>query len=213
MTIGFPVSVTSRAVVLRADNIDTDVITPIARVVEGREAFVRYAFEPLRFDETGLARRDDPFGDPARTGAEILIAGANFGCGSSRESAAMAVRGMGFRVVIAPSYGDIFYSNCLKNGVLTVRLPESMVEVVMQVADDLGMISVDLPAQLVRFWGTEAKFDIGELQKEMLLSGLDEIGMMQARSAARSDYIARDSVARPWVRNRANDSDLKDIAP
>ena len=202
MTTGFPETISSRAVVLRADNIDTDVITPIARVVEGRDAFIRYAFEPLRFDAQGLARGDDPFGDPARTGAEILITGRNFGCGSSRESAAMAVRGMGFRVVIAASFGDIFYSNCLKNGLLAIRLPEALVEALMRGAHDQASIKVDLRGQTVRLGKTDMAFEIGELQKEMLLSGLDEIGMMKTRSAERSAFVARDRLARPWVRDR-----------
>ncbi|MEJ0066166.1 MAG: hypothetical protein WDM85_12695 [Caulobacteraceae bacterium] len=102
MSEPFPEIVRSRAVVLRGDNIDTDVITPIARVVEGGDAVVRFAFEPLRFAPDGSPLLTDPFADPERQGAQILIAGENFGCGSSRETAATAVRGMGFRVVVAP---------------------------------------------------------------------------------------------------------------
>ena len=202
MTEGFPSRIRSRAVVLRIENVDTDVITPIARVLQGREATVRFAFEPLRFDAEGAPLPGDPFSNPQRAGAEILMAGRNFGCGSSRETAAWAVRGLGFQVVVAPSYGDIFYSNCLKNGVLPVRLAVDAVEALMRAADDLAEIDVDLPGQSLGCGQRRYGFEIGALQKEMLLSGLDEIGMMQARAPAQAAFDARDSLARPWVRDR-----------
>jgi 3-isopropylmalate/(R)-2-methylmalate dehydratase small subunit len=202
MTEAFAPVVRSRAVVLRLENVDTDVITPIARVLQGQEAMVRFAFEPLRFAPDGAPLTTDPFADPARSGAEILIAGRNFGCGSSRETAAWAVRGLGFRVVIAPSFGDIFYSNCLKNGVLAIRLAAAEVETLMGVADALSPIEVDLPGQAVRAGSRTFGFEIGELSKDMLLQGLDEIGLMQTRAAARSAFEARDDLLRPWVRRR-----------
>lgn len=202
MTEGFPSRVRSRAVVLRMENVDTDVITPIARVLQGREAVVRFAFEPLRFDAGGAPLPTHPFNDPERAGAEVLVAGRNFGCGSSRETAAWAVRGLGFQVVVAPSYGDIFYSNCLKNGVLPVRLAVDEVETLMRAADNLAEIEVDLPRQSLRCGERQYAFEIGALQKEMLLSGLDEIGMMQARASAQVAFDERDSLARPWVRDR-----------
>jgi 3-isopropylmalate/(R)-2-methylmalate dehydratase small subunit len=204
MTEAFPSCVRSRAVVLRRENVDTDVITPIARVLQGREAIVRYAFEPLRFGADGAPLPTDPFGDSARAGAEVLIAGRNFGCGSSRETAAMAVRGLGFRVVIAASYGDIFYSNCLKNGVLAVRLAPDDVDGLMAAADQLAEIEVDLPSQRVRTALGEHRFEIGALQKEMLLTGVDEIGLMEARAAAKAAFDAVDAQARPWVRTRSS---------
>ena len=202
MTEGFPPCIVSRAVVLRLENVDTDVITPIARVLQGREAVVRFAFEPLRFDAEGAPSPADPFNDPERVGAEVLIAGRNFGCGSSRETAAWAVRGLGFQVVVAPSYGDIFYSNCLKTGVLPVRLAADDVETLMRAAENLDDIEVDLPQQRVRCGARQYTFEIGALQKEMLLSGLDEIGMMQAQAPAQDAFDRRDSLARPWVRDR-----------
>jgi len=202
VTEGFPPCIVSRAVVLRLENVDTDVITPIARVLQGREAVVRFAFEPLRFDAEGAPSPADPFTDPERVGAEVLIAGRNFGCGSSRETAAWAVRGLGFQVVVAPSYGDIFYSNCLKTGVLPVRLAADDVETLMRAAENLDDIEVDLPQQRVRCGARQYAFEIGALQKEMLLSGLDEIGMMQAQAPAQDAFDRRDSLARPWVRDR-----------
>jgi 3-isopropylmalate/(R)-2-methylmalate dehydratase small subunit len=202
MTEGFPPRISSRAVVLRMENVDTDVITPIGRVVQGREAVVRFAFEPLRFDAEGAPLPTHPFNDPERAGAEVLVAGRNFGCGSSRETAAWAVRGLGFQVVVAPSFGDIFYSNCLKTGVLPVRLAADEVETLMRAADNLDEIEVDLPQQSVRCGARQYAFEIGALQKEMLLSGLDEIGMMQAQASVQAAFDQRDSLARPWVRDR-----------
>jgi 3-isopropylmalate/(R)-2-methylmalate dehydratase small subunit len=93
---------------LLVDDVDTDVITPIGRVLQGGSALVKFAFEPLRYDAAGRLRGDCPLDDPRYAGAQILIAGENFACGSSRETAVWAVRGLGFRCVIAPSFGDIF---------------------------------------------------------------------------------------------------------
>lgn len=202
MTDPFPHLVSSRAVVLRLENIDTDVITPIARVLQGRQSAVRYAFEPLRFGSDGERLPSDPFNDQRRVGAQVLIAGRNFGCGSSRETAAWAIRGLGFRVVIASSFGDIFYSNCLKNGILAIRLEAGQVETLMDLGQELAEIEIDLPAQCVRSGSQAHDFQIGLLQKEILLSGLDEIGLMQTRGSAQALFDARDALARPWVRNR-----------
>lgn len=202
MTDVFPPRLRSRATVLRLDNVDTDVITPIARVLEGREALARYAFEPLRFDPDGTPLPNDPFTDADRQGAEILLAGRNFGCGSSRETAAWAVRDLGFRVVVAPSFGDIFYSNCLKNGVLPIRLAAEAVVALMDHADALKEIEVSLPEQMVRAGSREFAFQVGALQKRMLTTGLDEIGLLLSRVEAQRAFEARDTLARPWVRNR-----------
>jgi 3-isopropylmalate/(R)-2-methylmalate dehydratase small subunit len=198
----FPEIVRSRAVVLRGDNIDTDVITPIARVVEGGDAVVKFAFEPLRFGRDGSPLATDPFADPDRQGAQVLVAGENFGCGSSRETAATAVRGMGFRVVLAPSYGDIFYSNCLKNGVLPIRLPPTAFEVVRAFAEGLGELSVELDRQELWVGDQAIAFEVGPLQKEMLARGLDDLGLMRARADLQAAFEARDAALRPWVRRR-----------
>jgi 3-isopropylmalate/(R)-2-methylmalate dehydratase small subunit len=202
MSEPFPEIVRSRAVVLRGDNIDTDVITPIARVVEGGDALVRFAFEPLRFGPDGSSLATDPFADPERQGAQILVAGENFGCGSSRETAATAVRGMGFRVVVAPSYGDIFYSNCLKNGVLPVRLSPSTAEVVRAFAEGLGELSIGLERQELSCGDRVIGFEIGKLQKQMLARGLDDLGLMRERADRQAAFDQRDSELRPWVRER-----------
>jgi 3-isopropylmalate/(R)-2-methylmalate dehydratase small subunit len=137
-------TITSRAVPLLVDNVDTDVITPMKRIMEGGDAIVAYAFEPLRFDETGEPRPGFPIDDPAYAGARILVVGANFGCGSSRETAVWAVAGLGYRCVIGTSFGDIFFSNCFKNGVLPVTLGEASVTEVAAAARERQEITVSL---------------------------------------------------------------------
>ena len=203
MNEAFPPLLDTLAVVLRHENVDTDVITPIARVLEGPQAIVDFAFEPLRFTNDGKPRADDPFADPDRQNAQVLIAGRNFGCGSSRETAAQAIRGMGFRCVIAPSFGDIFYSNCLKNGVLAVRLDGTEVERIMSCADDLARVEVRLPEQEVVVAGVTSTFEIGPLSKRMLIEGIDEIGLLQSYSANKAACDSSDAAKRPWVRMRA----------
>jgi len=171
-------------------------------LVEGGEAVVRFAFEPLRFAPDGSPLPSDPFADPNRQGAQILVAGENFGCGSSRETAATAIRGMGFRVVLAPSFGDIFYSNCLKNGVLPVRLPPGAFESLRACAENLGEISIALERQEISFRDQTVSFEIGELQKAMLARGLDDLGLMRARADRQAAFDQRDAKLRPWVRRR-----------
>ena len=202
MNEAFPPLLDSLAVVLRLENVDTDVITPIGRVLEGPQAIVDYAFEPLRFADDGSRRADDPFADPDRQNAQILIAGRNFGCGSSRETAAQAIMGMGFRCVIAPSFGDIFYSNCLKNGVLAIALASREVERIMTSADALSRIVVRLPEQRIALEGQIADFEIDPLSKRMLLDGIDEIGLLQGYADAKAEFDRHDTKARPWVRDR-----------
>ncbi|WP_226663331.1 3-isopropylmalate dehydratase small subunit [Alteriqipengyuania lutimaris] len=202
MNEAFPPLLDSLAVVLRLENVDTDVITPIGRVLEGPQAIVDFAFEPLRFADDGTRRTDDPFADPDRQNAQILIAGRNFGCGSSRETAAQAIRGMGFRCVIAPSFGDIFYSNCLKNGVLAIALGSQEVERIMASADALSRIIVRLAEQRIELEGQLVQFEIDPLSKRMLLDGIDEIGLLESYADAKAEFDHADAAARPWVRER-----------
>jgi len=193
------VSFTSKAVPLLIDNIDTDVITPIGRVLQGRETMIRYAFEPLRFGADGELRPDCPLNDCAYAGAQVLIAGDNFACGSSRETAVWAIQGMGYRAVIAPSFGGIFFTNCLKSGLLPIALPAADVAALADHAAKGGEISIDLEGQRVSGGGVTAGFDISPLRKEALLGGLDDLGLILKRDAASAAFEARDRAARPWV--------------
>ncbi len=190
----------SKAVPLMLDNVDTDVITPIGRVLQGGPALVEFAFEPLRYDAAGKLRPDCPLNDPRYAGAQVLIAGDNFACGSSRETAVWAVRGLGFRCVIASSFGDIFHSNCFKNGVLPVVLPAGDVAELARFADGgASTLVVDLAAQRVRAGDRSYAFAVPPLRKEALLAGLDDLGLILRRSDAIRRFEHSDRAARPWV--------------
>jgi len=190
----------SKAVPLLVDDVDTDVITPIGRVLQGGSALVEFAFEPLRYDAAGRLHGDCPLDDPRYAGAQILIAGDNFACGSSRETAVWAVRGLGYRCVIAPSFGGIFHSNCFKNGVLPVTLAASDVVALAAFAEGgADLVTVDLEAQQVRAGERSYAFDVPPLRKEALRSGLDDLGLILRRRDAISRFEQADRVARPWA--------------
>ncbi|MFM9977962.1 MAG: 3-isopropylmalate dehydratase small subunit [Sphingomonadaceae bacterium] len=176
-------------------NVDTDVIIP-ARWLKTvtRAGLAKGAFETVR------AEVGNVFDDPAYAGAPILIAGDNFGCGSSREHAAWALEDMGVRAVIAPSFSDIFSSNAYKNGILTVVLPQAAIDRLMAVAAQGDPLHIDLAAQSVttRFQDRFV-FEIDPFRKECLLGGIDEIGLTLASDAAIARYEQRAQAARPWM--------------
>jgi 3-isopropylmalate/(R)-2-methylmalate dehydratase small subunit len=190
----------SKAVPLLIDNIDTDVITPIGRIMQGGNALFEFAFEPLRFDQAGKLRSDCPLNDQRYAGAKILIAGDNFACGSSRETAVWAVAGMGFHCVIAPSFGDIFYSNCFKNGLLPVMLSMAEVTTLAKYADGGGNeIGINLETQNISAGEWSYSFDIPPLRKEAFLLGLDDLGLIQRRMGQILEFEKQDRQLRPWV--------------
>ena len=176
-------------------NIDTDVIIP-ARWLKTitRSGLAKGAFESVRA-ETG-----NVFDDPAFAHAPVLIAGDNFGCGSSREHAAWALDDMGIKAVIAPSFSDIFSSNAFKNGLLTVVLPQAAVDRLMEVAAAGDPIHIDLAAQTVttRFQDRFA-FDIDPFRKACLLEGTDEVGLTLASADRIATYETTVAAARPWL--------------
>lgn len=189
----------SQAVSLPVANVDTDVITPMERVMDG--TFVEHAFEPLRFEPDGRPRADSPFDDPARAGAEILIAGANFGCGSSRETAVWAVKRMGFKAVIAESFGDIFRSNCFRNGLVPVVLGAADVTALMDAARVGETITVDVERGVVEHGGGARRyaFDLPPLRRTALLDGLDDLQLALRLREEIDAFEARDRGARPWA--------------
>ena len=180
-------------------NVDTDQIIPARFLkVPRSEGYGRFLFHDLRFREDGAEVPEFVLNRAPYRGARIFVANANFGCGSSREGAPYAFYDSGFRSVIAPSFGDIFFNNCLKNGIVPVRLPD---EVCATLRDELKakpgtQITVDLESQRVN--GTHA-FTVDPFYREMLLQGVDEVGltlsMMPKIEAFEQDY-ARDA---PWV--------------
>lgn len=187
-------TVSGRAIPLGLKNVDTDVIIP-ARWLKtiSREGLGKGAFETIRAEPGNI------FDQPEFAGAPILVAGDNFGCGSSREHAAWALADLGIRVVIAPSFSDIFSGNAVKNGILPMVLPQASVDRLLEVAAT-DPIDVDLESQTVttRFQDRFV-FDIDPFRKACLLGGLDEIGITLASEAAIADFEARHAAARPWL--------------
>ncbi len=179
-----PVSVISgRAIPLGLANIDTDAIIPAHWLkTVTREGLGRGAFETMR------AEPGNVFDEPAFAGAPILIAGANFGCGSSREHAAWALADLGIAAVIAPSFSDIFAGNAYKNGILAVELPQAAVDRLLEVART-DPITVDLDSQTVTTpFQDRFAFEIDPFRKHCLAHGLDEIGLTLASADAIAGY-------------------------
>jgi 3-isopropylmalate/(R)-2-methylmalate dehydratase small subunit len=192
------------AAALPTPDIDTDMIIRIERCVRTPRAEMgRWAFEMARFRADGSENPEFALNRPAFRGAQILVAAENFGCGSSREMAVWAVAGMGFRCVIAPSFGEIFYGNCFQNGVLAIRLPAPAVQSLLArlgSASEPVILRVDLTAQSVSApGGAPHRFEIDPLRKKALLEGLDAIGMTLAREDEIAAWQATDRQRRPWV--------------
>jgi 3-isopropylmalate/(R)-2-methylmalate dehydratase small subunit len=186
--------VEGRAYPWGAKNVDTDVIIPahwlktISRAGLGKGAF-----------ETVRAQPDNIFDDPHYAGAPILIAGDNFGCGSSREHAAWALMDMGVQAIIAPSYSDIFSGNAVKNGIVPVVLPQEAIDRLVEVAktDD---VTVDLETMTVTTpFQDRFEFSIDPFRRQCLMEGLDEVGLTLARDTAISKYESAVANDRPWL--------------
>jgi len=206
-------SVTGTVAPLDRANVDTDAIIPKQYLKSIR----RTGFGPFLFDDWRYLDPGDLSVDPAKRrtnpafvlnraehrGATILLARDNFGCGSSREHAVWALMDQGFRCVIAPSFADIFYSNCSKNGLLAVVLPAPTIDklfAAVQAGPALA-VTVDLPAQRVRWAGEEVPFEIEPDRKHKLLEGLDEIGLTLQHADAIRAYEARRRAEAPWLFN------------
>lgn len=186
--------VEGRAIPLGLKNVDTDVIIPAHWLKTiGREGLGKGAFETIR------AQPGNVFDDPANGGAPILIAGDNFGCGSSREHAAWALLDLGIKAVIAPGFSDIFAGNAFKNGVLAVELPQDQVDRLLEVART-DPISIDLERQVVTTpFQDRFPFEIDPFRKTCLMEGLDEVGLTLARDTEIANYEARQARDMPWL--------------
>ena len=187
-------------------NVDTDRIIRIERCARTpREEMGAWAFEMERFQPDGNENPQFVLHRAPFRGAGILVAGDNFGCGSSREMAVWAVAGMGIRCVIAPSFGEIFFGNCFQNGILPIRLPAATVERLQERLGaagtaDAATLAVDLRSQRISTpWGEAIPFEVEPLRKEALLEGLDAIGVTLKKSAAIAEFQARQRTERPWV--------------
>jgi 3-isopropylmalate/(R)-2-methylmalate dehydratase small subunit len=191
-------TLTGTAIPFGAENVDTDVIIP-ARFLKTitRTGLGRHAFAVIRKDP------DNIFDDDRHRGAPILVAGANFGCGSSREHAPWALADMGIRVVIAPSFADIFSGNAFKNGMLLVVLPQDQIDRLLEIAAT-DPITIDLDNQVVTTpFQDRFSFPIDPFRKHCLLDGLDEIGLTTAMEADIAAHEARIAAERPWLAGAA----------
>jgi len=192
----------AKAAPLDVPNLDTDQIIPkqFLKTVE-REGLGKGLFYDLRFDPEGRPKPGFVLDDPKYAGAAVLIAGDNFGCGSSREHAPWALLDFGIRCVIAPSFADIFYSNCFENGLLPVALPQADVRALMAEAKGGNHVfSVDLAAQTVTApSGQTFRFEIDPARKQKLLAGLDAIGETLRHGQAIDVYEMRQALGRPWL--------------
>jgi 3-isopropylmalate/(R)-2-methylmalate dehydratase small subunit len=188
------------APLLRA-NIDTDVIIRIERLTGvPREQLGRYAFEALRYRGDGSEVPDFALSRTNFRNAPILIAGENFGCGSSREGAVWALMAAGLRCVIAESFGDIFYNNCFQNGMLPVVLPAVTVAQLAGEAANGAPFTVDLVEQMILSPQGEAiTFDIDAQRRQALLEGLDDISLTLKRLPEIAAWQSHDRMGRPWI--------------
>jgi len=186
--------VEGRAYPWGAKNIDTDIIIPAHWLkTTTREGLGKGAFESVR------AEPDNIFDDPRYAGSPVLIAGENFGCGSSREHAAWALTDMGVKAVIAPSFSDIFSGNAIKNGIVTVVLPQDAIDRLVEVART-EPVAVDLETMTVTTpYQDRFPFELDPFRRRCLMEGLDEIGMTLAQDTAISKYESGVAAARPWL--------------
>ncbi|MCA0873099.1 3-isopropylmalate dehydratase small subunit [Seohaeicola saemankumensis] len=184
-------------------NIDTDMIIPkvFLKTIK-RSGLGVNLFDEMRYDRQGNEIPDFILNQPAYRESEILVAGDNFGCGSSREHAPWALKDFGIKAVISTSFADIFYNNCFKNGILPIVLPQEAVDVLMKDAEkgaNARMI-VDLEAQTVTTSDGEVfEFEVDSFKKHCLLQGLDDIGLTMEKAASIDSFEAKASAERPWV--------------
>ena len=181
-------------------NIDTDMIIPkqflktIKRTGLGKNLF----FE-MRYDENGKKINDFVLNKSPFNNSKILIAGKNFGCGSSREHAPWALLDFGITCVISSSYADIFYNNCFKNGILPITISEDQIKEISEYSKRKEEISVNLPEQTINFGNKEIKFEIDQFKKKCLLEGLDDIALSLEKSEKIISYENKIKTSKPWI--------------
>ena len=184
-------------------NVDTDMIIPkqFLKTIK-RTGLGRHLFDELRFPPDGAEIPDFVLNRPEYRKAEILITGENFGCGSSREHAPWALLDFGIRCIIAPSFADIFYNNCFKNGILPITLPQADVALLMEEATNKAgtTLTVDLKAQKIhRPDDSTLPFEIDPFRKQCLLEGLDDIGLTLQKKEKIGQFEQKLAASRPWI--------------
>lgn len=188
---------------LRMINVDTDIIIPkqFLKTIK-RSGLGIHAFHDIRYNADETPRADFVLNKPDYKGANILITGENFGCGSSREHAPWAILDMGIRCIIAESFADIFYNNSFKNGILPIRLPKEQVEALMKECEEnpSAPLVVDLEQQIItRGNKFSFPFDVEPFRKYCLLNGLDDIGLTEVKADKITTFENTDKNKRPWI--------------
>ncbi|HEU4825377.1 MAG TPA: 3-isopropylmalate dehydratase small subunit [Dongiaceae bacterium] len=188
-------------------NVDTDMIIPkqFLKTIK-RTGLGKNLFDEMRYTPDGKEIPDFVLNKPQYRQAKILVAGPNFGCGSSREHAPWALLDFGIRCVIAPSFADIFYNNCFKNGILPIKLPQEDVDKLMDDAERgaNAIVSIDLEKQEIR--GPDGgciRFEIDAFRKHCLLNGLDDIGLTLEKKASIDSFEAKQHASQPWLYSQA----------
>lgn len=199
-------TLTAIAAPLPIVNVDTDMIIPkqFLRTIK-RTGLGVHAFDEMRYDDQGNENPDFVLNKAPYRKAEILIAGENFGCGSSREHAPWAILDFGIRCVIAPSFADIFYNNCFKNGILPIRLPQADVDTLMGLATNAPdvPITVDLEQQVIQAGNYTFEFPVESFRKHCLLNGLDDIGLTLEKTSSIQSYEEQNRADKPWLWTQA----------
>ena len=200
-------SLTGVAAPMDMINVDTDMIIPkqFLKTIQ-RSGLGVHAFSEMRYNADGSEKEDFVLNKPAYREAKILVAGDNFGCGSSREHAPWAILDFGIKCVISTSFADIFYNNCFKNGILPIKVSPEQLEALMDDADRgaNAILTVDLEGQTITGPdGGEISFDIDPHRKHCLLNGLDDIGQSMEKSDSIAAHEAKRDAATPWL-NAAN---------
>ncbi|AYE84898.1 MAG: 3-isopropylmalate dehydratase small subunit [Sulfitobacter sp.] len=195
--------ITGTAAPMPLVNIDTDMIIPkvFLKTIK-RSGLGVNLFDEMRYDREGNEIPDFVLNQPQYRDAQILVAGDNFGCGSSREHAPWAIKDFGIRCVIAPSFADIFHNNCFKNGILPIVLPQEQVDVLMKDAEkgSNARMTIDLEGQTVTTSdGEKFPFEVDAFKKHCLLNGLDDIGLTLEKGTAIDTYEDSLNQSRPWV--------------
>lgn len=190
---------------LPLSGVDTDQLIPARFMKRSRaEGYGAYLLHDLRFDDSGAERPDCPLNRPERRGARILVARRNFGSGSSREAAVYALVDYGIACVIAPSFGDIFASNAVNNGLLPAQVEETQCETLLaRLADGLTLVEVDLETCRITADGLAIPFEIDPVWRVKLLNGWDDIDLTLSHADAIEAFRHHDAAARPWARPQA----------
>ena len=182
-------------------NVDTDMIIPkqFLKTIK-RSGLGKNLFHELRYDIQGNIRNDFVLNwDPYKT-SKILIAGANFGCGSSREHAPWSLLDFGFRSIISPSFADIFYNNCFKNGILPIKIDQVRVDLLMKEAEGKKEISVNLEKQIIVYDSKKIiDFEIDQFRKKCLIEGLDDIGLTLQKNKKIDIHEEKIHSIQPWI--------------